>query len=146
MNIIMPKHQSCTLSPFIHTLIQIAQDIDLITAFSTPGNTRGVDGDSIASLCFNNNSVADTAITEVAKPYQQYRGKKSEFLLHEKFWGFQKISTIMKSQTSKIPINDILSIWPAKTFVSNLSAVTFADRVQTEFCIVEQPSKPEEPF
>ena len=52
----------------------------------------------------------------------------------------------MKSQTSKIPIKEILSIWPAKTLVSNLTAVTFADRFQTEFCVVEQPSEPEETF
>lgn len=52
----------------------------------------------------------------------------------------------MKSRTSKIPINEILSIQPAKPIVSNLAAVTFSDGFPTELCIVEQPSKSEEPF
>lgn len=38
-----------------------------------------VDGNSITSLCMNNNSVADTAITEVVKQYQEYRWKDLNF-------------------------------------------------------------------
>lgn len=94
----------------------------------------------------NNNSAADTAITEVAKQYQEYRWKDLNFYDMKNSDISKKNVNHNEKSNFKIPINKILSIQPAKTLVSNLTAVTFSDSFHIESCIVEQPSKSEEPF